>query len=192
MFIPEGHTEESVTKCILYIANLLASHYTFGHYSVEDIKQEISLECIKALHKYKPERGKLSTFLLQVASSRMINFRRDLLFRMPPKQCHCEQCQSGTPCEMFAKRMDKWRKINTSKRNIMVSTHIGDNDFEGEFSLDTLLKKRELLEIIDEYLDVNLRADYRRLLDGVRISRSRREKVLSEIRYILVNFYLED
>ena len=43
----------------------------------------------------------------------------------------------------------------------------------------------ELLEIIDEHLDVNLRSDYLRIRDGTYVPKPRREQIIEEITQIL-------
>lgn len=193
MELPNGFTEKEVLSCIDYVCNSLAAAFVFGYFEIEDVKQEIRIFCLKALPKYNESRGKLSTFLMRVATSRLVNFRRDLLYRMPPEQCKCEECASGNPCKYFSSRMAKWKKINTSKRNLMIANNIGDDDYESKFCFKSLIDRKEILQIIDEYLDVNLRADYKRLIDGAKIPWARREKVLTEIKKILNELhYLDD
>lgn len=193
MYLPEGYTEDQVLSCINYICDALAKQFIFGYYGLEDVKQEIRIFCLEALPKYDASRGKLSTFLMMVCKSRLVNFRRNMLYRMPPT-CNCEKCLSGIECDYIKKRMDKWKKINTSKRNLMNVNNIGDDDYEDytELSFCNTNDRREMVEIIDEYLDVNLRADYRRMVEGASLPKKRKDKVMTEIRNILKNLKYGD
>ena len=47
------------------------------------------------------------------------------------------------------------------------------------------VEDQELLDIIDTYLDVGLRADYLRILNGVYVPKPRREQIYNEINRIL-------
>lgn len=183
-------TEEQILSCINYVANKLAPQFIIGYYDLEDLKQEVRIFCLEGLHKYDKSRGKLSTFLMMVAQSRLINFKRNRLFRMSPK-CGCSSCLSGIECEAQTKRMERWRKLNTTKRNLMNVNHMGDDDYEDILPYYNPDDIKEIVEIIDENLDISLREDYRRFVEGVKLPQPKREKIVSEIHRILKDLKYE-
>ncbi len=173
-------TEPQILSCIDYVSNKLAPQFTFGYYGVEDVKQEIRIFCLEALPKYRIDKGKLSTFLMVCATRKLINFRRNNLFRMPP-ECDCESCRHGVECERQAKRMKKWKKLNTVKRNLMNINHIGDDDYEEDIRTNFA----EFNELINAQLDIHLREDYVKMRDGVKLPRKKYERIVAELRSIL-------
>lgn len=186
MQVPNGMTEPEVISCIEYISNTLAPQFRFGYYDLDDLKQECRYYCLEALPKYDTGRGKLSTFLMTVAKRKFINLRRDKLYRMPPT-CSCSSCMSGVPCSEIEKKMKKWRKLNTAKRDIMEANNLGDYSYDthDDYELEQIIDDRELDELINEYLPVDMREDYKRLLEGIVLNKVRRTEIVVTIRKLL-------
>lgn len=183
MQVPDGYTETEVLGLIEYVCSKLAPQFVFGYYDLDDLKQEIRIFCLESLSKYERKRGKLSTFFMVVATRKLVNFRRDHLYRMPPT-CSCKNCLSGIECDYQKHRMAKWCRLNTVKRNLMNINHMGDDDYEDALVVcDSGMK--EIVELIDENLDVLLREDYRKMIEGVSVSKKTRDKIITEIHSIL-------
>lgn len=186
--IPLGMSEEKVLSCIEYVARTLAPGFVFGYYSLEDVKQECRIWALDALERYNESRGALSTFLMTHVRNRLINFRRDKLYRMPP-ECGCESCLSGVECDKIKKKKAVWKRINTSKRDLMNSESLEEMELdkcdEDGLDSDEHILKQELTTIINANLPIEMRADYRRYLEGVKIPNSRRDEIIEEIKDIL-------
>ena len=60
-----------------------------------------------------------------------------------------------------------------------------ENNMRLDDSFVNNIEDQELLDIIDTYLDVGLRADYLRILNGVYVPKPRREQIYNEINRIL-------
>ena len=63
------------------------------------------------------------------------------------------------------------------------------DEFEDNMKVDddfiSSVENKELLNLIDEHLEVTLRADYLRILHNVYVSKPRREQIYVEIKRIL-------
>jgi DNA-directed RNA polymerase specialized sigma24 family protein len=186
--IPLEMSEEKVLACIEYVARTLAPGFVFGYYSLEDVKQECRIWALDALVRYDIKRGALSTFLMTHVRNRLINFRRDKLYRMPP-ECGCTSCLNGVECDKIKRKKARWKKLNTTKRDLMQSESIQGMEFDKSdddtLDSDAQVLKQELATIINSNLPIEMRADYRRFLDGVKIPNSRREEIIGEIKDIL-------
>jgi hypothetical protein len=188
VIFPSGITESEFLNVVDYVGSKLAKDFTFGFYGVEDVKQNIAIYCMEGLQFYDPSKAKLNTFMMCVARSRLINFKRDRLYRMPPT-CGCDSCLRGIPCEYILKRMEKWKKINSLKRDLMQNTHLGDSNYDAmdnsSEDVEKHLLKKEFISIIDKHLDLRLREDYRRFIEGAKLSKKRRERIIFVITTIL-------
>ena len=99
---------------------------------------------------------------------------------------------------MFADKneCDKWLgwiQRNTSKRNLMES-YDAERILDDETSTDgnamaDNMSNHEMISYVDSHIPVSMRSDYRRFLDGCKLSKQCREKVVSEIRRIAEERY---
>lgn len=186
MNYPSGITEEQFVDVVNAVANVVAQNYSFGYYDPEDIRQECFCFAIKALPKFDPSKSQLSTFLSNHIKRRLINLRRDKLTRKQTPCVKCQQCQTDAE-RNSCKRYRRWQKRNGLKRSLMESIDIessteGSNDEE---NAESIALRRELVKLIDRQLPAKMRSDYRRFVEGVKISAVRRDKVLNYIRRIL-------
>lgn len=178
MQIPQNHTEEQVLNTIELVVNSLAPNFTFGYYDVDDLKQEGRISAMDALKLYDSSKGaSLRTFLHNHVRNRYINLKRDKYLRPAPKNLSEEE-------------LEKWLKKNRVKRSIIDATDIADqqNDYS-EYQPDSFvdnIHNAEILRIIDIHLPVEYRADYRCLVEDVKLPKKRRLKII-EILKVIVN-----
>lgn len=171
-------TMEVITK----IMNRLAPKFTFGHYGVDDIKQEIFILAVEGLEKYDKDRGAISTYLYYYIHSRIKNFKRDNFFR---KEYKCNKCECKDPyCDRCVKR--QWRMAR--KSGLLEPTNIQHIEQDSSIIVhhDYLedLAIKELQDIINRELPVSMRENYLRMTEGMYVHKSKRaeiEKILYEI-----------
>jgi hypothetical protein len=201
MYLPDGFTEEEVLAAINKVVNTLAPLFKFGYYGLDDIRQEGSLEAIKALSKFSPTytnrpislTSKLEAFLFSHVRNRLINLRRDKLGRNSPPCCGCP-AHKNSVCRAFSKdeisdcpKIIKWRARNEVKKNL-VENYESIDASDNLSSSDSVLRS-EFIAIIDKHLHVSLRGDYRRLIEGNKLSKRRKQKLMDAIKEILGDIY---
>ena len=168
MKIPKGMTEQEVTETIERVASRYAYKFQFAYYTPDDIKQEAFLIAMEALERYDSSRP-LENFLAVHIKNRLNNFKRDKFYRQT----------SGDNIN------------NNSKKHLMEPLDIANIRDEFEDNMKTQddfisnVENAELLNLIDEHLDVALRADYLRILHNVYVSKPRREQIYFKIQQIL-------
>ena len=166
-------TETEVLAIMTTVVNRIAHKYRFGYYDIEDIKQEAFIIAMEARDRYDEGRP-LENFLAVHVSNRLKNFKRDNFFRpdyVPP---------SG-----------KITNDNNTKRFLMEPLDIDnirdehERNMRGEENIVDELAQKELMNIVDTYLDMGLRSDYLRILHGVYVPKPRREQIYEAIMQIL-------
>jgi DNA-directed RNA polymerase specialized sigma24 family protein len=193
MFIPEGYTEEQVLADMTHVVEGLARHFRFGYHDIEDMKQEGYIILLEALSEYDGSSA-LRTFLYTHLRNRYINMKRDQYSRNKPP---CVSCPfwHGSSCAEFDPRTDcdryqRWVARNAAKRNLMESYDATDIRNEGEpckqGDIGDQLADTELTQLIDKRIPLRLRADYRRMLEGIRLPKPRRIKVEEAVKKILM------
>jgi|TARA_R100000808_G_scaffold3827_2_gene13129 DNA-directed RNA polymerase specialized sigma24 family protein len=173
MKIPTTMTEAEVLATMTRVVDRIAHKYRFGYFDIEDIKQEAFIIAMEAMERYDEARP-LENFLAVHVSNRLKNFKRDNFFRpdyVPP---------SG-----------KVVNDNETKRFLMEPLDIDnirdehERNMRGDDNIVEELAKRELMGIVDTYLDMSLRSDYLRILHGVYVPKPRREHIYQAIMQIL-------
>ena len=166
-------TETEVLATMTTVVNRIAHKYRFGYYDIDDIKQEAFIIAMEAMDRYDEGRP-LENFLAVHISNRLKNFKRDNFFRpdyVPP---------SG-----------KITNDNNTKRFLMEPLDIDnirdehERNMRGEENIVDELAQKELMNIVDTYLDMGLRSDYLRILHGVYVPKPRREQIYEAIMQIL-------
>lgn len=166
-------TETEVLAIMTTVVNRIAHKYRFGYYDIDDIKQEAFIIAMEAMDRYDEGRP-LENFLAVHISNRLKNFKRDNFFRpdyVPP---------SG-----------KITNDNNTKRFLMEPLDIDnirdehERNMRGEENIVDELAQKELIGIVDTYLDMGLRSDYLRILHGVYVPKPRREQIYEAIMQIL-------
>lgn len=157
MKVPKNLTEEQVFETINSIIDKIAHKYTFSGYDIEDIKQESFIICMDALSRYDEKRP-LENFLAVNLSNRLKNFIRD----------------------------NHYVKDNDHKKKVKSPHYITDDSFIQEgFDLEEYVMNKEIFEIIDERLPSEYRDDYLKILNGVQINKSRKDKIMSILNGII-------
>ena len=166
-------TEREVTETITRVANRYAYKFQFGFYTPDDIRQEAFIIAMDALDRYDESRP-LENFLAVHVKNRLNNFKRDKYYRQQKED-----------------QVNKNKYDNNTKKFLMEPIDISSvrDEHENNMRLDDSfvnnIEDQELLDIIDTYLDVGLRADYLRILNGVYVPKPRREQIYNEINRIL-------
>jgi DNA-directed RNA polymerase specialized sigma24 family protein len=205
VFIPKGLTDKEVTDIINKVVNSLASTFRFGYYDTDDMKQQGWLFAMEALERFDTTLSyTLDQFLYRHVRNRFINFKRDNYSRNDPP---CLTCPFYDPnykislnqCGQFTNKLDcdKWEAYkarNTSKQNIVAPIDIMNVDDERENNMMTtvepydIIKNQEIRKIIDTELDMSLKADFLRMMDGVSVSKTKRLKIIEAIINIMEKY----
>lgn len=192
MKIPSGMSEAEVLAVINNIGCRLAHKFTFGYYTVEDIKQQAFIEACKGLEKYDESRP-LENFLFVHIRNRLINFKRDHYERILDKPCNkcplkaynknlpseCSEYINKEDCSLYK----SWYDRNAPKKNLMSCLDIDNIDDTSEsgmsrsVDIDSDIEHKKFLNLIDERLPMHLRASYLKLKAGVKIPRRDKEEI---------------
>ncbi len=170
MHIPPNMTESEVLRIIDEVVKGLSASFAFAYYDKEDLQQEGRIYAMETLPDYDSTKGaSLKTFLYRYVKLRFINIRRN-------------KYQRPIPANISEEKLENLIKRNAVKRSLLETTDIHDDDkaFESSDSAE----QNELFKIIDKKLPVELRSDYRCILEDVRIPKHRREKVMQALKEI--------
>lgn len=180
MKTPKGMTEQEVIDTIERVADRYAHKFQFGFYTAEDIKQEAFMLGMEALDRYDPSRP-LENFLAVHINNRLKTFKRDNYYR-----------KDGSEDMEITNRKELKKSLrNESRKNLMHPIDIDSVRQDGEKNMvfisneSDIMANKEIIRIININLDMSYRKDYLRMIDGVYVSKSRREEVKAEIVRIL-------
>lgn len=198
MKVPEGFSEKEVIGIVDNILSALASTFRFGYYEVEDLKQEGWIYALEALENYDLSYGySLNYFLYGHIRKRFINFKRNKFSRNDSPCLVCpfydpENRISHNQCGQFSDKdeCEKWRSYqqrNERKRTLNESVGSDATSSTDFFEQDVgaCLDNKIIIQKINNELDVGLRADFRRMVDGVSISKGRKQKVIDAVKTIV-------
>ena len=193
-------TEKEVLEVIEKIASKLCYKFKFGYHDVEDMKQQARFFAIKGIDKYDGKRP-LENFLWTHVRNRLFNYKRDN-YERPDNPCpscpffdpnydcsksQCEKFQDKSECDLFY----GWHNRNTSKKNIMAPVTMSGMKDEGESilkyqsSIVNDLYEKQILDYIDDNIPINLRKDFIRFKNGLRIPKARKAAVLDCIEELM-------
>jgi len=176
---------EKQIKTIQKVCRAIAEKYTFGFFDREDIEQEGFIIGMKVLPLYNKDKSSLETFLYIHISNKLKTFKRDNYLR---KDFVCKYCGRKDPnCEYCQRREWKYG----AKKNLMEPVDIDnvqlvDNKnvcVEYDFLSDII--NQEIIDLINNNLDVNLRTDFLKILHGVYLPKHKRDIIENKIREIL-------
>lgn len=191
MKIPRSMTKEQVLEVIEEVATKLSHKLIFGSHEIEDIQQEGRIRAMTTgLDTFDESRftdaqmpKALERFLRVHVTTRMKNFKRDNVGR------------SEKPVN--PDKVEKWERTNQTRRNIMRPTSI--HEITHELPLLTKnsgvveeIHHSHLMDLINKKLPVDLRTDFLRMCDGVKIPKPRQTKVREAIADIIQLGDLED
>lgn len=177
MKIPNNMTEKEVIEIIDSVIKYLCNKYTFGFYDEEDIYQEAFIIAMSGLEKFDPEKASLKTFLQTHISNKLKTFKRDNYFRLEQL---CSVCFDGT-----CKKCQKRAAVREIKKNLIDTVNIENVEFSYNQPILDKFARDELFNIIDEKLDVLLRNDYLKMLEGVPVPANKKRRISEEILRIL-------
>tara|TARA_Y100000592_G_scaffold100823_1_gene183072 strand:- start:466 stop:1080 length:615 start_codon:yes stop_codon:yes gene_type:complete len=198
-------TEEEVLGVIDRVVNILAFNFKFGYFDLDDMKQQGRMYAIEAMPRYNPDMGNLHNFLRSHIRNRFLNLHRDKLSRHQPP---CQGCpfydpncqQSKNKCTAFSDKLecDKyagWEKRNGAKRSLVEPLDISgirdekEKNMRNNIDIPEIVTKSELMDIIDNNLPVTMRADFKKMMEDVSVSKQRRDKVILKIKEIVEEHY---
>ncbi len=170
MKLPENMTEEQVLEVINRVINRIAPKYTFYGYTVDDIKQESYIICIKALERYDNKRP-LENFISINLSNRLKNFVRDNHYFSGDSEDRIKLMQPA--------QLDHENSI-VDEENPYVTSY---EDIE----------LRDMTDLINEHLPADIRMDYLKMINDVYITKQKRDDIVSTILDILQEYgYYEE
>ena len=194
MKIPPGFTEREVLAIIQKAVDSLAKTFTFGHYDIDDIKQEGFIFALDALEKEKYDSSRpLENFLYSHIRNRFINLKRNKFRRTDPP---CARCHAGESCPSangggWCKKYEYWHSRNRTKSNICNPVALENVNDEKEHSTRTESTSEQEVEItealtmIDAQLPIELRATYLQMRAGVSVPKVKRLIVEEAVKKIL-------
>jgi DNA-directed RNA polymerase specialized sigma24 family protein len=181
-------TETEVLETINKAIENLAVNFQFGYYDKDDMMQEGVIFAMEALPRFDPNKASLEHFIRVHVRNRFILMHRDKMERKEPPCTACPESSCPYAHMDHCPRCKAWEKRNQAKR-ALVNT-FDNNDIRAEHSSSEAfdgsenLVEGELVRLVESEFPVTLRADYRRFIEGVKLPKHRREKVLIEIRKI--------
>lgn len=168
MKIPNSLTESETLAIITKVINRIAPKYTFYGYTVDDIKQESYIICIKALDRYDDKRP-LENFLSKNLSNRLKNFVRDNYFISDSND-------------------DRVKILQPAQLDYEESIIDGDTYYSVE---DDRIDKEELNSFIDINLPASMRMDYLKMLENIYIPKTRKVEIIEKIQELSQEFGYE-
>ena len=168
MKIPENMTEQETLDTITKVVNRISPKYTFYGYTVDDIKQESYIICIKALERYDNKRP-LENFLSKNLSNRLKNFVRDNYFISDTND-------------------DRVKVLQPAQLDYEDSIIDGDSCYSID---DERLDKEELSSFIDVNLPASMRMDYLKMLENIYIPKARKTEIVEKIQELSQEFGYE-
>lgn len=183
--IDEAELLETIDK----VANRLASKYRFGYHDIDDMKQQARLEALKGLDKYDGKRP-LENFLWTHVRNRLHNFKRDNYFR-PEKPCDkcplldkvnnvCTKYSSRMECDLYA----KWHDRTERRKSLMSTAEDLDMSHEYDDAAD-LIDKKTIFDMVDQNIPVELRENWIRFINNLKLNKNKREQIKLEIQLII-------
>jgi DNA-directed RNA polymerase specialized sigma24 family protein len=177
--------DEKTLKIIKRVCHRLAEKFTFGFYDPEDIEQEAFIMALAALPRFNPEISCLETFLHVDVCNKLKTFKRDHFQRT---DFTCSYCGRQDPtCEHCQRR--EWR--HAAKKHLMEPIDIdhvnGDTERNMYINTDFLadIELSEIISLINMNLDIALREDYLKMLEGITIPKVKRQVIEAAIFSIL-------
>lgn len=180
---------------------ILAPSFTFGIYDLADVQQEARMEGWRVLARYDPRPDRqgrptrpLDNYIYTCTRNRLIRLRRDKLRRNDPPCLLCHQAEGSRSLHEsgeFCPKYLEWRKRNDTKSSLMRPLDLDRIADERERNtrlpsdVEETAGVNEMVRLIDERLDVELRATYLQMRAGKAVPKSRRVQVENAVREIL-------
>lgn len=167
-------SENDLVALINRVVRQVAPSFKFGYFDSEDILQQARLYALEGLPRYNPERGTLESFLYTHIRFQLINLHRKHLKRTDPPDC-----------PETDKRYKNWEQRNKVKTSLASPMDIANVFLKPDYDNGNEAEARsELIGIIENNLDIELRADFKRVLDGATVPKQRRRRLFESIKVI--------
>ena len=174
------------------IAKNLAKKYSFGYYDSEDIEQECFIFALEAIINYDSNKGSFENFLYSHLSNRLKNLLRNNYYR---HKFDCQYSKNKDPdCIYCQKRKEKFivKKHLIEPIDIDNVNDCQEKNMSVTYNFLENLEIDEIFGIINKELEIELRPDYLKILEGHRIPLKKRRIIEEKIKEILRNYgYLE-
>ena len=158
------------------------------------MKQQARLLAWEGIENYDGVRP-LENFLWTHVRNRLYNFKRNN-FGRPDKPCDscpyfdiAHENDKGYPCKAYDDHEEcdlymGWLKRNTAKRNIMNTAQL-DLEVRQSDAIEEMLDKKQMFNLIDKSIPVHYREDWIRFIKNLKLSKAKRESLVSTIVGIL-------
>jgi len=185
--------KQEVLKIIDSVANSLAPKFRFGSNDLDDMKQYARLFALEALNKYDSSRGSLKTFLWTHVHNQLFNLKRNNYERPDPpcKKCvfylnhsdGCSKFDNKILCDLY----EGWINRNARKKTLSGGAIESEAERPQEKELDKaiLIQYKNVVETIDSQIPIPLRPLWIKLLNGINLTKSEKEKLMPTIHDIL-------
>lgn len=169
MKIPEGMTQEQVEQILQKLSKKFRKH-KFGPYTAKDIEQESYVLGMEGLESYNGS-APLENFLSVHIRNRLLNLKRKYGI-----DYECKDESSQKFLLVYPLTLDQ---VDDEKEESM----------KLEMDLISKLISQEIIDFVDANLDINLRMDYLKFINGVKLSKTKREKVKIALIKLLSEYY---
>ena len=171
-------TESELVSIINKVVEQVAPSFKFGYYDLNDIKQEARLYALESLSGYDKCRGGLEGFLYRCIKFKLLNLHRKHLRR-----------SDAPDCDKDDKRYKNWEKRNKVKKSLSSPVDITNVLLNGKCEdVSESIAKSELINMIEDNLEISLRSDFLRLLDGATVPKQRRKVLFEKIKVIITDY----
>ena len=193
MNLPAGVSEKTLLAAIDKIGGILSAKVSFGSHTEDDIRQMVAVFALEALPRYDSTKGNIEGYLYRHCANRLSNARRDETgARNDPPCAVCFEAEfkggpghpDGSICSLYR----EWRDRQNRKATLALRGMEGAVDevpTRGRPHAETSVEGRDLAELIDKSLPIELRKDYLQMLAGVQVAKKRRTMVQQAVAEIL-------
>ena len=173
-----------ILQTIQKVSKALSKKYSFGYYDREDIEQEAFIIALEGIGKFDPEISSLENFLYIHIGNRLKNILRKQYYR---KEFECKVCKGEELCDNCKRR--RWRfDVKKHLMDPIDIENVNDNKESNMYTTPNFLENMELDEIfliINRELEIHLRIDYLKMLEGLHVPKIRRILIENRLLEIL-------
>ena len=196
--------KDKIVEIVDKFSGYLAQMYKFGFYEIEDLKQEAVLRSLEAINNKTYDDSKsLEKYLFMVVQNHFKNLLRKYRQKNEPPCLTCplfdpEMKFSKNQCTKFVNKDDCSEYSNFDKKYKARQSILSPADLSSisedqqaqlvvEYDYVKTLEDTELYECINRCLPPLLRADFLRMLSGVRINVENTRQVQKAVAIILID-----
>lgn len=191
MKIPKGYSEEEVLALIEKISKRLAYKFIFPPYEYGDVVQEGIILGIEGLEKYS-DTYPLENFLWVHIRRRLCTFKRNNYVRLNKPCLNCPfkaYIKQGDICTKFKEKEEcelyvAWDAVIQRKKNINSPISMEYENYQ-ESDCTSDLSNKEILELIDKNISLEMRPLWLKLKGSVKLTRTEMAQIRNDIEIIL-------